>query len=267
LAAIGLAEVVDICQLELMDPVSIDAFAEKFLASGRRLDILINNAGVMCCPLARDSRGFESQLSTNHFGHFQVTIRLLPALKKARGARVVTLSSRRHMESPFVFEDWNFERRAYDPLKSYGQSKTANALFAVLLDEKCKGSGIRAFSVHPGIVASTDLLRWTPKEELIQAGFLLNAAGEPILDPKRQLKTIPQGAATTVWVATSRFLDGKGGLYCENCNIAPTMEALARVGGAWDADGFAGVARYAVERENALRLWELTAKTLGIDIE
>lgn len=134
--------------LELIDPASIDAFTSRFLGSGRPLDILINNAGIMAPPLRRGPRGYESQFATNHLGHFQLTARLWPALKRAAKARVVSVSSTGISFGGVDFDDPNFERREYDKWKAYGQSKTANALFAVALDKRGEGHGIRAFSVH-----------------------------------------------------------------------------------------------------------------------
>ncbi len=138
--------------LDLFDPASIDAFAERFLASGRPVHALVNNAGIMATPLSRNARGVESQLATNHLGHFQLTARLWPALRGANGARVVSLSSRGHLRAAVDFDDPHFERRAYDKWVAYGQSKTANALFALALDARGEAHRVRAFSVHPGAV-------------------------------------------------------------------------------------------------------------------
>ena len=148
--------------MDLADPDSINAFAEKFLSAHDRLHILVNNAGIMWVPLQRDKRGYESQLSTNHLGHFQLTAKLWPALKKANGARVVNVSSYGHQMAPFNFDDPHFIHRAYETLQGYGQSKTANNLFAVELDHRGKAYGVRAFSLHPGSVNGTDLGRVAP---------------------------------------------------------------------------------------------------------
>src|SRR5713101_6694967 len=142
-AALAGMDRVEVESLDLFIPESIDAFAARFLASDRALNILINNAGIMAAPLARNARGIESQLATNHLGHFQLTARLWPALRKARGARVVALSSRGHRIAAFDFDDPNFERRPYDKWIAYGQSKTANALFALALDARGEPDGIR----------------------------------------------------------------------------------------------------------------------------
>jgi NAD(P)-dependent dehydrogenase (short-subunit alcohol dehydrogenase family) len=135
--------------MDLMKHESIDAFAEKFLASGRPLHLLINNAGIMWVPLRRDSRGIESQLATNHLAQFQLTAKLWPALKKANGSRVINVSSYGHQMAPFTFDDPNFENREYQTLQGYGQSKTASNLFAVELDNRRHAFGVRAYSVHP----------------------------------------------------------------------------------------------------------------------
>ncbi len=134
--------------LDLMDPASVDGFADRFLATSQPCTFSSTTRGIMAPPLVRDSRGYESQFATNHLGHFQLTARLWPALRQAKGARVVALSSRGHKRSPVDFGDWNFERRAYDPWVAYGQSKSANALFAVALDAIGVPHGVRAFSVH-----------------------------------------------------------------------------------------------------------------------
>jgi NAD(P)-dependent dehydrogenase (short-subunit alcohol dehydrogenase family) len=158
-AATALEELdgVEIEAMDLLDPASIDAFAERFLASGRPLHILVNSAGIMACPLARDARGYESQFATNHLGHFQLVARLWPALRQANGARVVSVSSWGHRHSPILSEDLNFERRDYDRWSAYGQSKTANILFSLALEARGMAEGMRAFSLHPGSIVGTGL--------------------------------------------------------------------------------------------------------------
>ena len=254
-------------QMDLMDPASIEAFAAKFLGTGQPLHILVNSAGIMANPLTRDARGFESQFATNHLGHFLLAHRLWPALKKANGARIVALSSWGHRYSPVVFEDIHFEQRPYDPWKAYGQSKTANILFAVEADRRGKADGIRAFAVHPGSIVSTDLSRYIPEEQLIKMGAL-DQNGNPVIDPARQLKTIEQGAATSVWCATSPLLEGKGGVYCENSDISPLTESDGTQGSSdlsqRKASKAFGVFGYAVSGEDAVRLWETSERQLGI---
>lgn len=255
-------EGVEIMEMDLIDPVSVDAFAEKFLATGLPLHILVNSAGIMAIPLTRDARGYEAQFATNHLGHFQLTARLWPALLKANGARVVSVSSFGHRMSPVVFEDINFEHRPYDRMSAYGQSKTANILFAVALDEIGKGHGVRAFALHPGGIVSTDLKRSLSDEELREYG-VIDEDGNPILDPEKQLKTVAQGASTSVWCATSPQLDGIGGVYCENNNISPLLgpeDTSARINGGMPV----GVMSYAVDADAAKQLWALSEQITNI---
>ena len=171
---------VEIEPMDLLDPVAIDAFAERYLTSCQPLHILVNSAGIMANPLTRDARGYESQFATNHLGHFQLTVRLWPALTKANGARVVSVSSWGHHFSPVVFDDLNFERRDYNPWVAYGQSKTANILFAVALDECGKKDGVRGFSLHPGSIPGTGLQKYLSVEEQRAAG-VIDEQGKPIL--------------------------------------------------------------------------------------
>src|SRR5260221_5683882 len=253
---------VEIEAMDLMDPASIDVFAGKFIASGRPLHILVNSAGIMAVPLIRDLRGYESQFSTNHLGHFQLAVRLWPALRQANGARVVSVSSWGHHYSPVVFDDPNFEHRAYDRWMGYGQSKTANILFALGLDRRGKADGIRAFSLHPGSILGTGIERHPSFEELRAAG-VIDENRKPILDPSRNLKTVAQGAATSVWCATSPQLNGIGGVYCENCDIAP-LELKDDKWGIGDSQRTFGVMYYAVDPEAADRLWKLSEELTGI---
>ena len=253
---------VTIEQMDLMDPASIDAFAEKFLLTGSPLHLLINNAGIMWVPLQRDARGYESQLATNHLGHFQFTLRLWPALKKAGSARVVNVSSYGHQMAPFHFEDPNFEHRNYDTLSGYGQSKTANNLFTVELDRRGKNAGVRAFSLHPGSVNGTDLGRVAPMELFQQMGTH-DANGNIFPEVARKLKTIQQGAATTVWCATSPQLANLGGLYCENADVAELDEGNIEQNYD-DPLTLRGVKPYSLDPENATRLWKLSEELIGL---
>jgi NAD(P)-dependent dehydrogenase (short-subunit alcohol dehydrogenase family) len=241
---------VELAQLDLMDPASIDAFAEQFLDSKRPLHILVNNAGIMAVPLVRDSRGYESQFATNHLGHFQLTARLWAALVQANGARVISVSSRGHRFSGVDFDDWNFERRPYDKWVAYGQSKTANILFAVSVDARGYKDGVRAFSLHPGRIIDTALARHMAPEEL-RAAVGDEQRARNATNPADYMKTIPEGAATSVWCATSRQLAGMGGVYCEDCNVAPVLAPGAD-------ESALGVRAYAVDPEFAERLWTLS---------
>jgi len=253
----GIANV-SVAKLDLMDPASIDAFAAEFLATGKPLHLLINNAGIMWVPLRRDARGYESQLATNHLGHFQLTARLWPALKKANGARVVNVSSLGHHMAPFNFDDPNFEHRPYETLQGYGQSKTANILFTVALDKRASAHNVRAYAVHPGAVGGTDLAREASPDLLKHMG-IMNDAGEIKPEVLANLKTIPQGAATTVWCAVSPALQNLGGVYCEDVEVAsPATEATT---------GQQGVKAYALDASAAERLWELSETLTAITFE
>jgi len=256
---------VTIKAMDLMDPSSIDNFADEFLRSGRPLDILVNNAGIMWVPLRRDSRGFESQLSTNHLGHFQLTARLWPALKKASSARVVTVSSYGHQMAPFNFEDPNFNHRQYETLQGYGQSKTANNLFTVVLDRRASKHGIRAYSVHPGSVHGTDLGREAPMELFKQMGTH-DANGNIYPEVEKKLKTNAQGAATTVWCVTSPMLEEMGGVYCENCDIAQIDNGDIEHKYD-DPSTLHGVRPYSLDAENARLLWTLSEEMTNIKFE
>jgi NAD(P)-dependent dehydrogenase (short-subunit alcohol dehydrogenase family) len=256
---------VEIRQMDLQDPSSIDLFANDFLKLNGGLDILINCAGIMATPLTRDARGFESQFSTNHLGHFLLAVRLWPALKRASGSRIVSVSSWGHRFSDMDYDDWNFEKKEYDPWAAYGQSKTANALFAVAADARGVQNGIRAFAVHPGTILDTNLSKYVPTATLIEFG-VLDKDGHPIYDPSRNLKTASQGASTILWSATSQQLDGLGGVYAENCDIAE----IGEVKDSWgikDSMDMNGVMPYAVDAASADRLWKLSEDLTGAGLE
>lgn len=254
---------VEIEPLDLIDPASIDAFVKTFLTSGRPLRMLVNSAGIMALPeLTRDTRGFEYHFATNHLGHFQLTTGLLPALRQAEGARVVAVSAWAHRLSDVVFDDPNFEHREYKPMLGYAQSKTANILFAVGLDARERTNGVRAFSLHPGTIL-TNLGRHFSIEQR-QAFGAYDEHGNRIIDPVRQLKTIEQGAATQVWCATNPKLDGKGGVYCENVEVARVVPPDERSG--WASDDSTrkvGVMPHAIDPKSADRLWALSERLLS----
>ncbi len=229
---------VECLPLDLALPQSIDQFAEKVLSLTPQIDILINNAGIMALPETKDARGYEMQFATNHLGHFQLTEKLFPALKQ--GARVITLTSAGHRFSPINFDDIHFTKNPYDKWKAYGQSKTANSLFAVELDLRVKEFGVRSFAVHPGRIATTSLMRHMEESE-----FKAASNASPTL-----MKTIAQGAATTVWTATSPLLAEMGGVYCADCNISPLVKDVTT--------SPAGVLAYAVDHKIAAQLWDLS---------
>lgn len=258
----GIANV-ELAAIDFMDTASIDAFAQKFITSGRPLHLLINNAGIMWVPLRRDRRGIESQLATNYLGQFQLTAGLWPALKKAKGARVVNVSSYGHQMAAFNFDDPNFLQREYHTLEAYGQSKTASNLFALALDNRGRSFNVRAYSVHPGSINGTELAREAPAGLLQQMG-MCDANGTVLPEVAAKLKTIPQGAATTVWCATSPALDTIGGVYCENADIAE-LDAGNIEHHYDDPSSMRGVQAYSVDENNANRLWAWSEEMTGIE--
>ncbi|MER5796120.1 SDR family NAD(P)-dependent oxidoreductase [Streptomyces sp. NPDC001980] len=249
-------DAVQVGRLDLADKASISAFTSAW--SGP-LHILVNNAGVMALPtLERTPDGWELQFASNHLGHFALALGLHDALAAAGNARIVSLSSRGHHASPVEFDDINFTSRAYDPWLAYGQSKTANVLFAVGATNLWAADGITANAVHPGVIMSTNLSRYMDPEQAAQLRAA-EAAGETgsIQGAPFRFKTIAQGAATSVLVATSPELEGVGGRYFEDCNEAEklTPEAVGSSPG--------GVAPYALDPTAAERLWALSRTALS----
>lgn len=234
--------------LDLADPDSVRGFADRFLASGREVDLVINNAGIMACPETRVGPGWEAQFATNHLGHYALVNHLWPAIAQG-GGRVVAVSSGAHGITGVRWDDVQFER-AYDRWEAYGQAKAANVLFAVQLDALGRNAGVRAFAVHPGSIL-TPLQRHLAKAEMVDAGWI-DESGTPA-DPT--FKTPEQGAATQVWAATSPQLAGMGGVYCEDCDVAePAVDG---------SEG--GVHAHATDPEQAARLWALSAGLTGVD--
>lgn len=240
--------------MDLADLSSVRRFAENMREELSNLDLLINNAGIMACPEIRVGPGWEAQFAICHIGHFALTKALLPLLQKTAGARVVALSSTGHKITGIRWDDIHFEQSAYDKWQAYGQAKTANALFANGLSRRLEPKGGLAFSVHPGGIF-TPLQRHLPQEEMIALGWL-GEDGEPSELAKAGFKTPEQGASTTLWAATSTLLEGKPGVYCEDCNIAKPTDPhspMAR---------FSGVEEHACDDEEAERLWELSERYL-----
>ena len=240
---------VTILKLDLSDPASIDAFAREVAALVPALHILITNAAVMACPLARDARGFESQFATNHLGHFQLTARLWPMLVAGQ-ARVVALSSSGHARNGLDLDDVHFEHRAYDKWTAYAQAKSANALFALHLDRWGAASGVRAFAVDPGGI-HTPLQRHLPMAEQIAMGWYAEDG-----TPNPMFKTVEQGAATSVWCAVSPLLEGQGGVYCADCNVAAPWED--------GAPRHVGVHPHVRDSALAGRLWKASEAMTGV---
>ncbi|ABR35438.1 SDR family NAD(P)-dependent oxidoreductase [Clostridium beijerinckii] len=247
---------IEIEHLDLMDPMSIDSFAQKFINSQRSLHILINSAGIMAPPLIRDKRGYESQFATNHLGHFQLTARLWPALKNAKSARVISVSSRAQRLGGVNFDDPNFQKTEYDSWKAYAQSKSANSLFAVELDRLGKTHGVRAFSVHPGLIPTTNLGRFSVNGKTTVQELKTNTRKDDTNTKSNEFKTIEQGAATSVWCATNSILDGMGGVYCEDCNIAEAVP--------YDSLKDNGVRPWAIDKNLAKKLWILSEELTNV---
>jgi len=237
-------DAVSVAELELGSLASIRAAAAGLLAKHPRLDLLINNAGVMACPFGKTADGFELQFGSNHLGHFLFTTLLLPALRRGKSTRIVNLSSRGHHIAPVDFDDLHFERRPYDKWQSYGQAKTANVLFTVGLERRLAGDGIHAFAVHPGAIM-TELGRHLQLEDI----QYLQTRSRGM-----QFKSVEQGAATSCFAATAPELAGRGGLYCEDCHVAAVDDAV---------DAPEGVKSYALDPEAAERLWALSEGLVG----
>ncbi len=236
---------VDVLELDLASLASVRAAAATYLSRGTPLDVLVNNAGVMATPLGRTAEGFELQFGTNHLGHFAFTVALLGALRRAGGARVVSLSSIGHRRSDLVADDPNYLHRDYDRWEAYGQSKTANALFAVALSERFAADGILSNAVMPGGIL-TGLQKHLSREDQEALGWLA-ADGTP--NPR--FKSPEQGAATSVWAAVAPELEGVGGRYLEDCAEASPMDP---------ATPNVGYLPYAIDPGSAAVLWELSER-------
>lgn len=249
LATIKRGEVIPL-PMDLGDFASIRRFVAEILEDETQIDLLINNAGIMACPEARLDGGWESQFGVNHLGHFLLTKGLLPALLAADAPRVVCLSSIGHRRGGVNFDDINFEKTPYDKWTAYAQAKTANALFALGLDMKYAEQGLRAFSVHPGGIM-TPLQRHLDNEEMIALGWL-DESGNLSELAASLFKSTTQGCTTTLWAATSEQLDGKGGLYCEDCDVADLADE--------NTPRYFGVAQWAVDPALAKELWELSER-------
>lgn len=236
-------------QLDLGSLASVRRFADEQLAATPKLDVLINNAGVMACPFGHTSDGFETQFGTNHLGHFLLGVSLAPALTAAGSARLVSLSSRGHAFAPVDLDDPNFEHTTYEPFLSYGRSKTANALFAVGYQARFGASGVTALSVHPGGI-HTELGRHMTPEVLKGLQDRVASMGRTF-----SWKTIPQGAATSCWAATAPELVAHGGAYLEDCHVAEVTD---------DPAAQNGVRTYALDPATAEALWVASEKWVGL---
>ena len=217
-----------------------------------RIDLLINNAGVMACPQGETKDGFERQFGTNHLGHFLLTNLLMPLLERGENPRIVNLSSRGHHTDRVHFDDPNYTNREYEKWQAYGQSKTANIQFTVGLEERLGKKGIHSYALHPGGII-TNLGRHLSQEDMTALMERIRKNAHAKGEQPQPLKSIPQGAATTCWVATADELQGRGGVYAEDCHIAQQDDDSAS----------GGVRSYAVDKGNAERLWKMSEEMVG----
>lgn len=234
----------DLVEVDLASLASVRKAADRLVADGNPFDVIIANAGVMACPESKTADGFETQFGTNHLGHFVFVNKLVPLLKS--GARVVILSSAGHRFSDVDLEDPNFEKTPYHPFVAYGRSKTANVLYAAGLDRRLKDRGIRVNAVHPGVIQTELGRHMTP--DLIKQ--MTGGAGASAL----RFKSIPQGAATSVWSGITASAEDVGGRYCEDCHVADITD---------DPTARAGVRAYAVDPARADALWTKSEAMVG----
>jgi NAD(P)-dependent dehydrogenase (short-subunit alcohol dehydrogenase family) len=242
----------ELVQLDLASFASARAAADALIADGRRFDIVIANAGVMATPFGKTADGFETQFGTNHLGHFLFVNRIAPLINA--GGRLVNVSSAGHRRADVDLDDPNFERTPYDPWVAYGRSKTANILFAVEFDRRHRERGIRATALMPGGI-DTELSRHLPAGGLQALLDRLNTERAAAGAPAFQMKTVPQGAATSVWAAAVAKADEVGGRYCEDCGVAKVVDA--------GSTAVAGVRSYALDPERAKALWAKSEEWVG----
>jgi NAD(P)-dependent dehydrogenase (short-subunit alcohol dehydrogenase family) len=244
---------IEIAAMDLADLRSVEKFTREYDETKRGLDILINNAGIMACPEGRVGPGWERQFGTNHLGHMAMSLALAPSMQRADSARVVCLSSTGHVRSDVHWDDPHFNNTPYDKWDAYGQAKSANALFALGVDHRGRDVGVRAFSVHPGGIF-TPLQRHLSDEEMVQLGW---KSPDGSIPPQVQamFKTPEQGASTSVWAATSRQLNGRGGVYCEDCDIAKLADENSQ---RWEH-----ARPWICDDEKAERLWTMSEKMLA----
>ena len=244
----------EIIALDLASLKSVRACADALLAKKQPFDVLIANAGVMATPFGHTSDGFETQFGTNHLGHFVLINRIASLIRS--GGRLVNLSSAGHRFSNVDLQDPSFERTAYDPWVAYGRSKTANILFAVAFDRRHRGRGVRAAAVHPGGI-QTELGRHIGHSHLESMLEQMNKQLAAEGKPPYQWKTIPQGAATSVWTAVVASAEEIGGRYCENCHVGHLIGDNVNIAGS------EGVRGYALDANNAEALWKKSEEMVG----
>ena len=251
----GIVSKENIIEMDLADLNSVKKFTEEFKQNFKILDLLINNAGIMACPETRIGCDWESQFAINHIGHFLLTRELMDVMADNQGARFVSLSSSAHSITGILWKDIHFKKNPYDKWMAYGQSKTASSLIAIEFHRKMKDKGVNGYSVHPGGII-TPLQRHLQKDEMIALGWM-KEDGSPSDLAKNFFKTPSQGASTTLWCATSHQLNDIGGVFCEDCDIAKRKKDVDE-----SMQRYFGVADWAIDVDEASKLWELTEKTL-----
>ena len=251
----GIVPKENVIEMDLSDLNSVKNFTDGYKENFNRLDLLINNAGIMACPETRIGDNWESQIAVNHFGHFLLTKELMDMMAGNDGARFVSLSSSAHSLTGILWDDIHFLDNPYDKWMAYGQSKTASSLIAIEFDRLMEDKGVRGFSVHPGGII-TPLQRHLQKEEMVALGWM-KEDGSPTELTKNFFKTTSQGASTTLWCATNPSLNNIGGVFCEDCDIAKIKSEVDE-----SMQRYFGVADWAVDVDEASKLWELTDKTL-----
>jgi NAD(P)-dependent dehydrogenase (short-subunit alcohol dehydrogenase family) len=245
----------ELIKLDLANLKSVRACADELVAKGEPFDVIIANAGVMATPFGHTTDGFETQFGTNHLGHFVLVNRIAPLMKN--GSRLVSLSSSGHRYSNVDLDDPNFERTPYEPFVSYGRSKTANILFAVAFDERNRERGVRAAAVHPGGI-QTELGRHIDPDRISTLIEQMNQELAKEGKPPFQWKTIPQGAATSVWAGVVAPANEVGGKYCENCHVGHVVADDVIISAISE-----GVRGYALDSTNAAALWKKSEEMVG----
>ena len=247
----GIVSEDNVVEMDLGNLNSVKNFSDSFKENFNTLDLLINNAGIMACPETRIGNNWESQFAINHIGHFLLTNELINVMSNVEGARFVSLSSSAHSITGILWDDIHFQSAKYDKWMAYGQSKTACSLMAIEFNTRMKDRGVEGFAVHPGGII-TPLQRHLEKEEMVALGWL-DEDGSPSELAKNFFKSTSQGASTAVWCATNPDLNGLGGVFCEDCDIAKRKsevdESLQR---------YFGVADWAINSDEASKLWEAT---------
>jgi len=247
----GIVSEDNVIEMDLGNLNSVKSFSDTFKENFNTLDLLINNAGIMACPETRIGNNWESQFGINHIGHFLLTNELINVMSDVEGARFVSLSSSAHSITGILWDDIHFQSAKYDKWMAYGQSKTACSLMAIEFNTRMKDRGVEGFAVHPGGII-TPLQRHLEKEEMVALGWL-DEDGSPSELAKNFFKSTSQGASTAVWCATNPDLNGLGGVFCEDCDIAKRKsevdESLQR---------YFGVADWAIDTNEASRLWDVT---------